>query len=81
MKYRFHEAAEKEFLAAIEYYEECRSGLGFRFSEEVYATIERLCADPQAWSEIDLKTKRCLTNKFPYGTSTELLKTKSGSLQ
>lgn len=25
MKYSFHEAAEKEFLNAVEYYEECQS--------------------------------------------------------
>ena len=27
MKYSFHEAAEKELFAAIEYYEECQPGL------------------------------------------------------
>jgi hypothetical protein len=48
MKYRFHEAAEREFFTAIEYYEECRPGLGLRFSEEVYAAIERICVNPSA---------------------------------
>jgi len=33
MNYSFHEAAEEEFFAAIEYYEQCQSGLGLRFSE------------------------------------------------
>ena len=42
MKYSFHEAAEREFFSAVEYYEECQSGLGLRFSEEVHATIERI---------------------------------------
>ncbi len=32
MKFRFHEAAEKEFFKAIEYYEECQQGLGLKFS-------------------------------------------------
>jgi len=67
MRYSFHETAEKEFFAALEYYEECQPGLGLRFSEEVYATIERICEYPYAWSGIDVKTRRCLTNKFPYG--------------
>ena len=67
MKYSFHEAAEREFFSAIEYYEECQPDLGLRFSEEVYATIERICKYPNAWTPIDTKTKRCLTNKFPYG--------------
>ncbi|MEA3446699.1 MAG: type II toxin-antitoxin system RelE/ParE family toxin [Bacteroidota bacterium] len=67
MKYNFHEAAEKEFFTAIEYYEECQPGLGIRFSKEVYATIERIHKFPLAWSPIDSKTRRCLTTRFPYG--------------
>lgn len=67
MNYSFHEEAEAEFFFAIEYYEECDSGLGLRFSEEVYAVIKRVCDYPFAWEEIDDKTRRCLTNKFPYG--------------
>jgi hypothetical protein len=35
MKYSFHEAAETEFLLAIEYYEECQPALGLRFSKSV----------------------------------------------
>jgi plasmid stabilization system protein ParE len=67
MKYSFHDAAEKELFSAIEYYEECQVGLGLRFSEEVYAAIERICEYPFAWTKIDTKTRRCLTSKFPYG--------------
>jgi len=67
MNYSFHEEAEKELFEAIEYYEERQPGLGLKFSEEVYATIERICANPLAWTAIDPKTRRCLTNKFPYG--------------
>ncbi len=50
MKFDFHEEAEKEFFATIEYYEECQIGLGLRFSKEVYATIQRICEYPHAWS-------------------------------
>ena len=67
MNYYFHEIAEAELLSAIEYYEECQPGLGIRFSEEIYATISRICIHPSAWEAIDSKTRRCLTNKFPYG--------------
>ena len=67
MKFDFHEDAEKELFAAIEYYEECQSGLGLRFSKEVFATIERICEYPFSWSQIDPKTRRCLTTRFPYG--------------
>jgi len=48
MNYSFHEAAEQEFFVAIEYYEECYTGLGLKFSEEVYATIKRICDHPYA---------------------------------
>lgn len=42
MNYSFHEAADGEFLAAVDFYEESQPGLGLKFSEEVYAAIERL---------------------------------------
>ncbi len=67
MKFSFHELAETELMSAIEYYESCQSGLGFCFSEEVYATIDRVCQFPLAWESIDSKTRRCLTSRFPYG--------------
>ena len=67
MKYYFHEDADSEFIRAVDYYEDCEIGLGLRFSEEVYATIQRACDFPFAWEEIDSKTHRCLTDKFPYG--------------
>ena len=67
MRYSFYDAAEEEFFAAIEYYEEFQLELGLRFSEEVYATIQRICDHPYTWTSIDSNTKRCLTNKFPFG--------------
>jgi hypothetical protein len=67
MNYSFHDSAEKELFSAIEYYEERQPGLGLIFSEEVKATIERICAHPHAWASIDSKTRRCLTSRFPYG--------------
>ncbi|WP_319522468.1 type II toxin-antitoxin system RelE/ParE family toxin [uncultured Desulfosarcina sp.] len=67
MKFSFHEIAEKEFFDTVEYYEEYQAGLGLRFSEEVFAAIERICQHPYAWTGIDTQTRRCLTNKFPYG--------------
>ena len=67
MNYSFHESAEKELCLAIEFYEKCQPGLGLRFSEEVKATIKRICTHPHAWASIDLKTRCCLTRRFPYG--------------
>jgi len=65
MKYSFHPEAEREFLDAIDYYEE--KGLGLDFAFEVYATIERLKSFPKAWQIIAGDIRRILVNRFPYG--------------
>ena len=67
MRYIFHEDAEKDFNAAVQYYEECQTGLGLRFSKEVFNSILLICSYPDAWALIDSKTRRCLVNKFPFG--------------
>ena len=41
MSYWFHPDAESEFRQAIDYYEEIETGLGYDFTVEVYATIQR----------------------------------------
>lgn len=76
MKYYFHEDAEEELFVSIEYYESRQSGLGLSFSEEVYAAIMRICAHPYSWTKIDSNTRRCLTNKFPYGVLYRIVKDK-----
>ena len=67
MKFYFHEHAEMEFERAVEYYEDCRHGLGIDFAQEVYATIDRIIQHPEAWSPMSNNTRRCLVNRFPFG--------------
>jgi len=67
MTYFFHPEAEKEFNAAIDYYEESRQGLGYEFAIEIHATIDRILFFPEAWPAIKNDIRRCLTNRFPYG--------------
>jgi len=67
MNFRFHPDAEAELINAINYYEESRENLGLEFAEEVYATIQRITEFPQAWRRMTETTRRCLTNRFPYG--------------
>jgi plasmid stabilization system protein ParE len=67
MRFLFHPAAENEFDLAVEYYETCQSGLGLEFAEEVYSTIARISEYPEVWSPMSGNTRRCLTNRFPYG--------------
>lgn len=67
MTYRFHPEAEEEFLAAIEYYESRRESLGHEFAVEVYSTILRIQAHPEAWPLLEADVRRCLTRRFPFG--------------
>lgn len=67
MTFSFHPEAEKEFLEAIEYYEERELGLGYDFSIEVFSTIQNIVTYPTAWPVIEEDFRRCLVNRFPYG--------------
>ena len=67
MKFFFHPAAVTELNEAVAYYEECLAGLGIQFAEEVNATIARITEYPEAWTPLSENTRRCLTNRFPYG--------------
>ena len=73
MRYSFHPSAEFELNEAIDYYEECRPGLGLEFAREVYSAIQRIIHFPEAWSRLSENTRRCLTNRFPYGVIYQIL--------
>jgi hypothetical protein len=59
--------AELELTEAVDYYNNQCSGLGYEFASEVTNTLERITSFPNAWSQISPRTRRCITNKFPYG--------------
>ena len=65
--YYFHKDAETELLEAIDYYENCSSGLGYDFSIEAHATVERICSFPKAWPTLVDDIRRCQLNRFPFG--------------
>ena len=67
MNYSFHPAAAEELNEAIDYYNECQEGLGLEFAKEEYITIQNILQFPKAWSPLSKSTRRCLTNRFPYG--------------
>lgn len=56
-----------DFEKAIEYYEEIEPGLGFDFAIEVYSTIQRSVAFPNAWPVIGGEIRRSLVRRFPFG--------------
>ena len=67
MKYCFHPEAEIEFVAAIDYYEDCELGLGYDFAAEVHSTLENILSFPKAWPILEDDIRRCQTHRFPYG--------------
>lgn len=67
MKFSFHPAAEKELNDAVDYYNECQSGLGLEFAKEIYHTIQNILSYPNSWAPLSENTRRCLINRFPYG--------------
>ena len=67
MKIRFLAPAEAEFLEAIAYYNQQSEGLGFEFALEIERTLERIMQYPEAWTSLSKRTRRCRTNRFPYG--------------
>ncbi|MCP4156631.1 MAG: type II toxin-antitoxin system RelE/ParE family toxin [bacterium] len=67
MNYSFHPEAEREFLEAIDYYEERENELGFDFSMEIYEAINRAAEHPKAWPILEGEIRRCQTKRFPYG--------------
>ncbi len=73
MKYSFHPSAQYEFNRAIDYYEECQPGLGWQLAKEVNSVIQRIIQFPQAWPPFSENTRRCLTNRFPYGVIYQIL--------
>ena len=73
MKYSFHPEAKNELNEAVNYYEKYQPGLGLKFLKEVYATIQRILEYPLGWTPLSENTRRCLTNRFPYGIIYQIL--------
>ncbi|MFA5233761.1 MAG: type II toxin-antitoxin system RelE/ParE family toxin [Sulfurimonas sp.] len=67
MTYSFHPDAELELNASVDYYQECKDGLGGEFAYEVQKTIQRILEYPTAWQKLNMDIRRCLTNRFPFG--------------
>jgi plasmid stabilization system protein ParE len=67
MNYSFHPEAEKEFIEAIDYYEDIELGLGYDFAGEVYLSIQRALEFPEAWTKMEDEIRRSMVNRFPFG--------------
>ncbi|KOR33065.1 plasmid stabilization protein [Achromatium sp. WMS3] len=62
----FDQDARNEFLAAIEYYEVCRAGLGQQFRMAVEKQLKNIENMPFLFRVLHKSFRRCLVPKFPY---------------
>lgn len=67
MNIRFLAPARAELEKAVDYYNIESPGLGFEFAAEVQRTLGRILQYPDAWHPLSPRTRRCRTNRFPYG--------------
>ena len=67
MRIDFLDPADAEFIETIAYYNLQSEGLGYEFAAEVKRAIERILQYPKAWAPLSKRTRRCRTNRFPYG--------------
>jgi toxin ParE1/3/4 len=62
----FHPAAQAEFFAAQDFYEQRVEGLGEDFRQEVLAAAEVIRASPRRWPVRVLGTRTYLVHRFPF---------------
>jgi len=67
MKIDFLDPADSELIDAVAYYNLQSEGLGYEFAAEVKRSIARIWQYPEAWAPLSRRTRRCRTNRFPYG--------------
>ena len=66
MKYRFSPDARLDLLAAAQFYDSRREGLGAEFAVDVGFAIARVLDAPDTWPEIEPGFRRYRLDRFPY---------------
>ena len=72
MKIVFLPPAKADLAEAISFYNTQSEGLGYDLAVEVKKTLERIIQYPKAWPMLSKRTRRCRTNRFPYGVIYQL---------
>ncbi len=71
---RIPSSRRAELTDAISYYNIQSEGLGYKFAAEVKRALERIVQYPDAWFRLSKRTRRCRTNRFPYGVIYQIRK-------
>lgn len=59
--------AEAELLAALDWYEAQRAGLGQQFADEVREVIAAVATRPLTFPKVHGEMRRAILRRFPYG--------------
>jgi toxin ParE1/3/4 len=62
----WHELAVEEFLSAVKWYQDQRTGLGTDFEVACRAAIELIEQHPFSFPVVHGKTRRVVLRRFPY---------------
>lgn len=73
MRVTFLSPALAEIIAAIEYYESQRSGLGAQLDTDLERTLSSIAENPGFGAPFEGDTRRALLNRFPYAVVYRLL--------
>jgi hypothetical protein len=74
MKIVVSEFARQSLIDAKNYYNEERAGLGYEFVQEFIAALDRIHTQPEAWTPLTKRTRRCLMQRFPYAVIFRIVK-------
>jgi plasmid stabilization system protein ParE len=66
MRIEYHPLTTTDLNNAVAYNNRQQSGLGDELRAEVYASIERVLANPTQFSVVSKSIRRCLVHRFPY---------------
>ncbi|MDR9498176.1 MAG: type II toxin-antitoxin system RelE/ParE family toxin [Hydrogenovibrio sp.] len=76
MKTVIAENARVTLLEAKHHYNNEQPGLGYDFLQEFTKALERIQAQPEAWTPLSKRTRRCLMKRFPYSVIFRIQRTK-----
>ncbi len=66
MRVEYHPLTAADLNNAVTYYNQQRPRLGDELRSEIYATIERIRANPSQYPIVERGVRRCLVHRFPY---------------